>query len=300
MVRKEKVERFVRKSRRNVLFAALAAGLLWLAIGIALARNDPVGCGIFLFLTGLIGYSACRHLADFYSSENDADAALGIRGPRVLDEKSARENGGAVYWALLYELADKAGLPEYPRAIISPETEITATIYNPQYPFARLLEVSRGAIERLTPGELRAAIAHELAHCEKEDDIRLTDFAIGVIVVFFGSFCWLLLVLKVAGVFFGDFSVLLSPSLLGVLAISALFAYVIGPRMRTYVSKESEYRADARGCLLAGSAEDFETLLRKIDGTTFSAKSLSDKVLTQREKNLHPSPERRIRAIRKL
>lgn len=130
--------------------------------------------------------------------------------------------------------------------------------------------VTRGLLEALEPAELRAVLAHELAH------IRGGDARLGVIAAIFAGILTFLAEMLFRG---GRRAIFLprrgtggnnrgngAAMLLGVLVIAAAAALAVA--LRFALSRNREFQADAEAVRLTGEPDAMIMALRRIEGRT--------------------------------
>ena len=130
-------------------------------------------------------------------------------------------------YRLVRELARSARLP-MPRLFVSPATQpnILTVGYGPR---SAAVCCTEGLLKLLTPGELRAVLAHELAHVAGRD-VAVSSWSAGL------------------------------ASLLAVCPLAALLPRIAAPAGR-------EYNADIGGALLTGEPLELASALRRIESS---------------------------------
>jgi len=161
-----------------------------------------------------------------------------------------------VYHRIVRELCREADLP-MPRLYITPDAQPNAfaTGRNPRH---AAVAVTRGLLDLLSPRELRAVLAHELAHVRNRD-ILLTSVAAAVAtgITFLANLAgWLPL--------FGTADDEDEPSPLGLL-IAALLAPLAATVLQLALSRSREYEADRTGAVLLGDGRALASALARIE-----------------------------------
>lgn len=154
-------------------------------------------------------------------------------------------------------IALAAGIP-CPKVYLIDDESLNAfaTGYSPE---KASVAFTKGIIEKLSPLELDAVIAHEIAHITNRD-IRLNMFVITGI----GALGMLgeILVRSCSG---KRRSKKDNGSALGIVGLALVFfAYLIAPIIRLALSRQQEYQADARGSYLTRNPAALASALKKI------------------------------------
>ena len=192
---------------------------------------------------------AMNSAAYFFSDK----MALMASGAQPLDEKDAPD-----LFRATKALAQKANIP-MPKMYITPEMQANAfaTGRDPQH---AAVAVTQGLLQNLTPREVEAVIAHELAHI-KNRDILISSIA-AVLASMIG--------------FIANFS-LYSPqqnnentnplfAIVGAIAVS-LLAPLAGVIIQMAISRAREFEADATAKQLLGTGQPLADALKSIHKT---------------------------------
>src|SRR5262245_4559750 len=217
--------------------------------------------GILVAMGGLVGgttgalialaVAAAMNLFSLWQSDK---MVLSMYGAEEVDEHT-----GGEYYAMVRNLAQRAGLP-MPRVYImdSPQPNAFATGRNPQH---AAVCASTGLIERMSREELSGVMAHELAHIKNYDTLTMAVAAtIGGAVSMLAQF------LQFGAMFGGNNREGNS----GISWIGALIAALLAPMaaalVQMAVSRSREYQADHVGGLVCGNPLWLASALRKIEG----------------------------------
>ncbi|MCM2477167.1 zinc metalloprotease HtpX [Rhizobium sp. CG5] len=188
---------------------------------------------------------------NFFSYWNSDRMVLSTYHAQEVDESNAPE-----FYATIRDLARNAGLP-MPKVYIfdSPQPNAFATGRNPQN---AAVAASTGLLRKLTPQEVAAVMAHELAHVENRDTLIMTITA-----TFAGAISML-----------GNFAFLFGGRRdgnnggFGIIGI--LVAMVVAPfaamLVQMAISRTREYAADRRGAEICGNPLWLASALQKIAG----------------------------------
>ena len=160
------------------------------------------------------------------------------------------------YHRIVRELCREAGLP-MPRLYLTPDPQPNAfaTGRNPK---RAAVAVTRGLLDLLTPRELRAVLAHELAHVGNRD-ILLTSVAAALAtgISFLANMAgWL--------PFFGHGDDDEDPGMLSAV-VAALVAPVAAVLLQLALSRSREFAADRTGAALLGDGDALASALAKIE-----------------------------------
>jgi heat shock protein HtpX len=230
-----------RRGWNGLKTAALLAGLggLLVFLGSLFGRTGAV-IGLALGLATVAG--------SYWFSDR---VALRAAGAVPVDAGSA-----PVLHRIVSELCAEAGLP-MPRLYVTPDRQPNAfaTGRNPHH---AAVAVTQGLLDLLTPAELRAVLAHELAHVGNRD-ILLTSVAAALATGI--SF-----VAQLAGwlPFVGNTEDDEAPSPLAAIA-AVLVAPFAALLLQLALSRSREFEADATGARLSGDGRSLATALARIE-----------------------------------
>ncbi|MBZ9776356.1 zinc metalloprotease HtpX [Mesorhizobium sp. CO1-1-8] len=220
--------------RTAMLLAAMTA--LFMGVGFLIGGTGGMMIA-FLFAAG----------TNLFSYWNADKMVLSMNRAVEVDERNAPE-----YYAIVQAMAKQAGLPMPKTYLIdNPQPNAFATGRNPQN---AAVAASTGLLQALTPEEVAAVMAHELAHVQHRDTLTMT-----IVATFAGAISML-----------GNFAFFFSGNrdnnpfgFVGVLAamIVAPFAAMV---VQMAVSRTREYEADRRGAEICGHPLWLASALDKI------------------------------------
>ena len=217
--------------------AMLLAFLTALFMGVGYVLAGPQGMWIALVL------AAGMNLFSWWNSGN---MVLRMHGAREVGPNDAPE-----LYRMVEDLAANANLPT-PRVYIleTDQPNAFATGRSPQH---AAVAASRGLLERLTPEEVAAVMAHELAHIENRDTLIMTVTA---------TLAGAISMLANFALFFrgGDRNPL---GIVGVL-IGMIVAPLAAGLVQMAISRTREYAADRRGAEICGNPGRLASALAKI------------------------------------
>jgi heat shock protein HtpX len=212
-----------------------------------------------LFGIGIVLYNLVLYF-------NSARIALAVNGARPAGTEEFKQLHNVVE-----EVAIAAGLPKPEVYVIETEApNAFATGRNPQH---ASIAVTRGLLGMMTRDELQGVVAHELAHIRNYDILMMTVVAIigGIVILFRDVFLrW--------GLFFGGGRRRRSSSGRGgggqvqlILMIAGLVLAILAPLLvaliRSAISRQREYLADASGAYIVRNPNGLASALSKLAGT---------------------------------
>jgi len=159
--------------------------------------------------------------------------------------------------AMVGELAGRAGLPK-PKVYVSPSPQPNAfaTGRNPAH---SAVAVTEGLLQNCPPDEVRAVLAHEMAH------IRNRDILIGSVAAAIATaISFLANMAMFAGLFGGSSDDDDGPSGASLL-LMAIVAPVAAGMLQMAVSRSREYEADRVGASISGDPLALASALRRLD-----------------------------------
>jgi heat shock protein HtpX len=221
--------------------------LLAVLTGILVAMGGLVGG-----FTGMVIAFAVALAMNLFSLWQSDKLVLRMYGAEEVTEQS-----GGQYYAIVRDLAARAGLP-MPRVYImnNPQPNAFATGRSPQN---AAVCASTGLLEMLSPEEVAGVMAHELAHVKNYDTLTMAVAAtIG------GAISMLAQYLQFGALFGGN-----RENSNGVGWIGALVAMIVAPMaammVQMAVSRSREYQADRLGGMICGNPIWLASALSKIE-----------------------------------
>jgi heat shock protein HtpX len=187
---------------------------------------------------------------NFFSYWNADKMVLRMHRAVETNEQNAPE-----YFGIVRELAARAGLP-VPKVYIidNPQPNAFATGRNPQN---AAVAATTGLLERLSPEEVAAVMAHELAHVQNRDTLTMTITA---------TLAGAISMLANFAMFFGGNRNSNNNNGLGM--IGMLVAMIVAPlaaaMVQMAISRTREYSADRRGAEICGHPLWLASALNKI------------------------------------
>ena len=219
--------------------------------GMLLAFMTALFMGVGFLIGGTGGMMIALVIAagmNLFSYWNSDKMVLNMHHAVEVDENNAPE-----YYGIVRDLAERAGLP-MPKVFLiqNDQPNAFATGRNPQN---AAVAASTGLLQRLSPQEVAAVMAHELAHVENRDTLTMTITAtLAGAISMLGNFA----------MFFGGNRENNNPfGFIGVLVamIVAPFAAMI---VQMAISRTREYAADRRGAEICGNPLWLASALNKI------------------------------------
>jgi heat shock protein HtpX len=198
--------------------------------------------------------------------------------------------------AMLDELADGADLPRTPDVYLLPAKMMNAaTLGSRERP---VLVVTPPILDTLTSSELRAVLAHEMAHVRDNDLVsyRIAE-AISMITVVISRVGWLLVLLYLPVLLVSDVQIPL-----GLIAI-LLAAPVVSVLLQMALSRSREFSADLGAVELTDEPLALASALEKIDTVGSSMLYQVLPVPKKRESTIfrsHPAISQRVERLRQL
>jgi heat shock protein HtpX len=204
---------------------------------------------------------------------------------------------GAGLLALVYSLAQRAGLPAVPRVYLIPSATLNAFAIGT--PARCVIGLTSGLLERLDEREVSGVLAHEITHIRNNDiwvmslaDIlsRLTRIMsfFSLILFFISVPAWLLMGTPIPWV-----------------AIGILyFAPTLSSLLQLALSRSREYDADLGGAILTGDPQGLASALNKLE--RYQGRFWEDFTMPGRRIPLpsvlrtHPQTSRRIARLMEL
>ncbi|RWQ65950.1 zinc metalloprotease HtpX [Mesorhizobium sp.] len=219
--------------------AMLLAAMTALFMGVGYLIGGSGGMVIALLI------AAGMNLFSYWNADK---MVLSMHRAVEVDERNAPE-----YYAIVQSLARQAGLPMPKTYLIdNPQPNAFATGRNPQN---AAVAATTGLLQQLSPEEVAAVMAHELAHVQHRDTLTMTIVAtLAGAISMLGNFAF----------FFGGNRDNNNPfGFVGVLVamIVAPFAAMI---VQMAISRTREYEADRRGAEIAGNPLWLASALDKI------------------------------------
>ncbi|MEO3387279.1 zinc metalloprotease HtpX [Mesorhizobium sp. CAU 1741] len=261
---------------------------------------------LFMGIGYLIGGSGGMLIAfviaagmNLFSYWNADKMVLRMHHAVEVDERNAPE-----YYTIVRDLAGRAGLP-MPKVYIidNPQPNAFATGRNPQN---AAVAATTGLLKSLSPEEVAAVMAHELAHVQNRDTLTMTITAtLAGAISMLGNFAF----------FFGGNRNNNPLGIIGVL-VAIIVAPLAAMMVQMAISRTREYAADKRGAEICGNPMWLASALNKIargakavhnpDAERNPATAhmfIINPLSGERMDNLfstHPATENRIAALQKL
>jgi heat shock protein HtpX len=221
--------------RTGVLLAALTA--LFMGVGYLIGGTGGMVIAFFVALgTNLVGYW------------NSDKMVLAMQNAREVDPRQAPDLQRTVE-----ELARNAGIPT-PRLYLI-ETEQPNAFATGRSPEHAAVAVSAGLLRQLEPREVRAVIAHEMAHIRNRDTLTMTIT---------GTFAGAIGMLAQFGFFFGGGDNRNNPFGFAGVLVAMLVAPIAAMLVQMAVSRTREYQADADGSEISGDPRALASALGRI------------------------------------
>lgn len=218
--------------------AMLLAFMTALFMGVGFLIGGESGMLIALVI------AAAMNLFSYWNSDK---MVLRMHNAREVDERSAPE-----FYRMVRDLAARAELP-MPKVYIVDEAQPNAfaTGRNPQN---AAVAATTGLLRSLTPEEVAAVMAHELAHVQNRDTLIMTITAtLAGAIAMLGNFA----------LFFRGGNNNNPLGMIGVL-VAMLVAPFAAMLVQMAISRTREYSADRRGAEICGNPLWLASALRKI------------------------------------
>jgi heat shock protein HtpX len=229
----------LRSARARTAVLISVFGVLVLVAGDLLGGREGLVLATVVLLV-VLGYA-------YYSADT---LAL-----RAMNAQPIGEAGAPVLYKIVRELSYEARRP-MPRIYVSP-TESPNAFAAGRDPRTASVCCTVGLLRTLDEHELRAVVAHELAHVYNRDVlVSSVAGALAAVVMWSASLLWLLPGLDDGGEDDEGLTGLIGAVLLGPLAAILV---------RSAVSRSREYHADASAARLTGDPLSLATALRKIE-----------------------------------
>jgi heat shock protein HtpX len=214
--------------------------------------------GVIVVVGGLLGGTTGLGVA--LAIALGASGVAYLAGDRIaLSAMAARpisEVEQPVLYRLVRELATSAHRP-MPRLYMSPTVQPNALATGRSRRRA-VICCTYGLVTALEESELRAVIAHELAHVHRRDTLTSTVAGgLAAVVTFAASLVWFI---PIGGHHHDEDG----PGLFGILAM-LLLGPIAATIVQLTVSRSREYRADAEGARLCGDPLGLARALRKLE-----------------------------------
>jgi heat shock protein HtpX len=273
--------------------AILLAGLTALFMGVGYLIGGQTGATIaFVVAAGM----------NLFSYWNADRMVLSMTGAHEVDARTAPE-----YYALVHELAGRAGLP-MPRVYLidDPQPNAFATGRNPEN---AAVAATTGLLDMLSREEIAGVMAHELAHVKNRDTLIMTITA---------TIAGAISMLAQFGMFFGGGNRENNGGGLGIVGTLAMviLAPIAAMLVQMAISRTREYAADRMGAQICGQPAWLASALAKIDNAAHQIPNeaaernpavahmfIINPLSGARMDNLfttHPATENRIAALQRL
>ncbi len=225
--------------RTFVLLAALTA----LFVGVGYMLGGPAGMMIALVLAGGVNafsyWNADKLVLRMYGAE-----PVGPDHPEPQVRAYAQD---------VLELASKAGLP--PPRVLLIRSDLPNAFATGRNPRNAAVAATLGLLTRLDRRQIRAVMAHELAHVRNHDTLTMTVTA---------TIAGAISALANIGLFFGGGDRDRPAGLIGTIAL-AILAPLAAALVQMAISRGREYDADRAGAEISGDPEALASALEAIE-----------------------------------
>ena len=284
------------RTKTFVLLAALTA----LFVGVGYLIGGPAGMAIAFAI------AAAMNLFSYWNADK---IVLGMYGARAVDETDP-DPVVANFVRDVYALADRAGLPR-PRVHVaaSEQPNAFATGRDPAH---AAVCANLGLLRLLSRAEVRAVMAHELAHVKNRDTLTMTITA-----TIAGAVSALANLAMFASMFGGrrDDDGRGGPI---AMLLMAILAPIAAGLVQFAISRSREYEADRVGAELSGDPQALASALQKIEAYVrggyenpvveqhpatahlFISSPFSGRRMTDGLFSTHPSTENRVQALMRM
>ena len=284
------------RTKTFVLLAALTA----LFVGVGYLIGGPAGMAIAFAI------AAAMNLFSYWNADK---IVLGMYGARAVDETDP-DPVVANFVRDVYALADRAGLPR-PRVHVagSEQPNAFATGRDPAH---AAVCANLGLLRLLSRAEVRAVMAHELAHVKNRDTLTMTITA------------------TIAGAVSALANLAMFASMFGgrreddgrggpiAMLLMAILAPIAAGLVQFAISRSREYEADRVGAELSGDPQALASALQKIEAYVrggyenpvveqhpatahlFISSPFSGRRMTDGLFSTHPSTENRVQALMRM
>jgi heat shock protein HtpX len=208
------------------------------------------------FLYGFVALAVLMNVAGYWFSDR---IALAASRARPLPEAEAPG-----LYAAVRELSNRAGIPA-PKLYLIPSEQPNAFATG-RNPSRSVVAVTEGLLERMPPEQVRAVLAHELAHVRNRDVLVSS-----VAAMIAGAISAIANLLQLSFLFGGGDDEDHGPlGLIGVLATLVL-APIAAMLLQLAVSRQREYLADATAARLLGGGRPLAEALESLERGTQAA-----------------------------
>ncbi|MBN2538370.1 M48 family metallopeptidase [candidate division WOR-3 bacterium] len=259
--------KLIARNKRGTVFFLFLIVLLLAAVGAGMGAYFGWGWEIYaLFALGIVVYN----LVLYYNSDR---IALAVNGARPADPVAHRQLHNVVE-----EVAIAAGLPK-PRVFVM-NTMAPNAFATGRKPEKAAIAVTEGLLRMMNREEIQGVVAHEMAHIRNYDILMMTVVAIvgGLIILLRDVFLRF-------GIFFGGGRRRRSSgrgggqagAILAVVGIAlAILAPLLVALIRSAISRQREFLADASGAFIVRNPHGLASALAKLGQTDEKLITASD------------------------